>query len=1027
MSKVGTYGEKTPRPSSLNLARMTGAEYTNFAPIVRQLLALGYERARAQTAPVELLRSRLDIAREILEADPDAAATMARREAKETAQAQEITGRAKQARQLAIEAAGGDASKVPPLFLFVAKEKEGRGAAERERATSPPAMDKGVPLTFSELNALATLDASREVARNPSTVGALARLEARGLVRAGRLTPEGRAFLDDRRTQAAATEREELAALASLELGRVCPVPGESQRALSGLAQQKQAKRTRYQGRPCYTITPEGHRRLIRARHDQEIRPMARHPATSTHLPLDIPIGAKDPRQNALFNEDMSIATAAARPASKGSGFGLEGGGSPHAAALEKARELGQALATRSGGKVYTDAELTKAADLALKGEGIPSVMRSSWREAFLIAFRSKEKSVKVATQAEGYGYKHGHTPRGSGPDPIVAGLRGFRDLIKAAGDKKNRGRLTLEVIREMNPKDPHGIGSASSHVPDNLMMTPIDQAIGGLKEAARELEDKKRKETMPPTIRSNKRPRLRPDTAAQAEARAARAEARQEKKTRAIDLEVEKAGMRGLRALIALAPKRPTERAFDLLDVVRKKDWRAANAAAAALSGKKAYTLPIGEALEDLKKITADYQARMKRSDAADKKSDAKAAKAPKESAEARKARKDHEADARRNAKEAAKQATKARAAEKKAERERLKAEKNQAKAESKKTSAREKQIAKEKAKLERKQAAKDAAIAKAAEKAAKAAAHRAAVAEKHAAQEAEEDRRRAALPSFSAEALIHASDTDARELLQLAGKNQRRHFLRELGEQLKTCRREIAKMKTARKQRLKVIRERCREAGKQIRARMRKLREEFIKQFAALKNEDVDRRKVCGTEIADALHEVGGILSAEQQRLSRIQSLRGMVHGMKAPPTPAQLAAAKRRHEVQSEANEAVSRELEATIPGAERWWAAKGQNLAEFKASRVPKGSSRAEFVVNAIAQRPDILENFFEAEAAKALAAKEKEEKELSKLYKRKQVQREQRGSRTFERTRTGYGRRPSALAGRRGPSFSSTPF
>ena len=103
MSKVGTYGEKTPRPSSLNLARMTGAEYTNFAPIVRQLLALGYERARAQTAPVELLRSRLDIAREILEADPDAAATMARREAKETAQAQEITGRAKQARQLAIE------------------------------------------------------------------------------------------------------------------------------------------------------------------------------------------------------------------------------------------------------------------------------------------------------------------------------------------------------------------------------------------------------------------------------------------------------------------------------------------------------------------------------------------------------------------------------------------------------------------------------------------------------------------------------------------------------------------------------------------------------------------------------------------------------------------------------------------------------------------------------------------------------------------------------------------------------------
>ena len=250
---------------------------------------------------------------------------------------------------------------------------------------------------------------------------------------------------------------------------------------------------------------------------------------------------------------------------------------------------------------------------------------------------------------------------------------------------------------------------------------------------------------------------------------------------------------------------------------------------------------------------------------------------------------------------------------------------------------------------------------------------------------------------------------------------------ILRELGEQLKTCRREIAKMKTARKQRLKVIRERCREAGKQIRARMRKLREEFIKQFAALKNEDVDRRKVCGTKIADALHEVGGILSAEQQRLSRIQSLRGMVHGMKAPPTPAQLAAAKRRHEVQSEANEAVSRELEATIPGAERWWAAKGQNLAEFKASRVPKGSSRAEFVVNAIAQRPDILENFFEAEAAKALAAKEKEEKELSKLYKRKQVQREQRGSRTFERTRTGYGRRPSALAGRRGPSFSSTPF
>lgn len=249
-----------------------------------------------------------------------------------------------------------------------------------------------------------------------------------------------------------------------------------------------------------------------------------------------------------------------------------------------------------------------------------------------------------------------------------------------------------------------------------------------------------------------------------------------------------------------------------------------------------------------------------------------------------------------------------------------------------------------------------------------------------------------------FTMDALLLASEADAKQLISIADKNQRRALRLGLLGELKILRRQIKELRAARKGRLAQIRAQCREAAKRIRRKMIELRQEFLRQWGELKAEDKARRASCSTDASSVLAELNPAIKAAQERAARALGLKYETEKYKKGPTPQQLTAARKRREALEESDQMVAFDLAAEVPGAEKWWIEKGSKMRDFKPSALEKKKkSRTEAALEYLAENPGILDDFYQAKAAAELRAKEREEAKLSKEYERKKVQREARAS------------------------------
>lgn len=359
---------------------------------------------------------------------------------------------------------------------------------------------------------------------------------------------------------------------------------------------------------------------------------------------------------------------------------------------------------------------------------------------------------------------------------------------------------------------------------------------------------------------------------------------------------------------------------------------------------------------------------------------------------------------------------AKKSNAAAKKAELAREKAakasEKAAQKAASKEATKAEKKRAKEQAALARKEAKKEAELAK-----------RASAETAKAARKASQEGSR--LPErpetggipFTMDALLAASEADAAQLIAMAGKTQRANLRRQLAGELRIIRKEIQKMKLARKQRLKVIRDRCRDAARDIRKRMIRLREEFLRQWKELKGEDAARRSSCSTDSKTVFDEINPNLDSATRRMLRLIGLKGELGKHKAALSPKALAAARKRAEALKESDDFVAFDLQKVIPGAEKWWKEKGAKMATFKPKNIPEKKSRSEHVLEYLQRYPEVIDDFQMHQAQKELKEREKQEAKLTRQFKASSVARAQRAQRGVRRGRGGLENRRTISARR----------
>lgn len=439
-----------------------------------------------------------------------------------------------------------------------------------------------------------------------------------------------------------------------------------------------------------------------------------------------------------------------------------------------------------------------------------------------------------------------------------------------------------------------------------------------------------------------------------------------------------------------------------------------------AFIKAKEAVAKEIPPAAE-LKKMTlqelSDWQAEIK--EVANKKKIAIAGK-PKNAQQREEEKEKKAAD-----KKAAAEAKKANAAAKKAEEARKKAEEKSQKAAAlaakKDATKAEKKRAKEQAALARKEARKEAELAK------RASAETAKAARK-ASQEGSRlpERPEAAGIPFTMDALLAASDKDAQELIAMAGKTQRANLRRQLAGELRIIRKEIQKMKLARKQRLKVIRDRCRDAARDIRKRMIRLREEFLRQWKELKGEDAARRSSCSTDSKTVFDEINPNLDSATRRMLRLIGLKGELGKHKAALSPKALAAARKRAEALKESDDFVAFDLQKVIPGAEKWWKEKGAKMATFKPKNIPEKKSRSEHVLEYLQRYPEVIDDFQMHQAQKELKEREKQEAKLTRQFKASSVARAQRAQRGVRRGRGGLENRRT-IGARRDWYAQGAPF
>lgn len=347
----------------------------------------------------------------------------------------------------------------------------------------------------------------------------------------------------------------------------------------------------------------------------------------------------------------------------------------------------------------------------------------------------------------------------------------------------------------------------------------------------------------------------------------------------------------------------------------------------------------------------------------------------------------------AREEAKKANAAAAKAETARKKAEE---KAQKAAAKAASRDATKAEKKRAIEQARLARADARKEAQLAKrAAEQTARAA--------RLASQEGSRlpERPGPSIP-FTLDALLAAGDADANELIALAGRTQKAALSRQIRGEIKMVRIEIRKLKAAQKQRLKVIRERARDAGRSIRKRMIQLRQDFLRQWGELKAEDKQRRDSYAQDTRTVNDEIGPNMRDAAARAAKLLGLKGKLKSAKALPSPAALAAARKRVEQRQDSNDFVAYDLERSMPEAVKWWKEKGQNMAAFSPKNTPARMSRAEHVVQELGRNPEILDIFNQKKEREFLKEQEKREAELQRKFRASTTARSQRATRAVAR-------------------------
>lgn len=350
----------------------------------------------------------------------------------------------------------------------------------------------------------------------------------------------------------------------------------------------------------------------------------------------------------------------------------------------------------------------------------------------------------------------------------------------------------------------------------------------------------------------------------------------------------------------------------------------------------------------------------------------------------------------AREEAKKANAAAAKAETARKKAEE---KAQKAAQKAASREATKAEKKRAIEQARLARADARKEAQLAKrAAEQTARAA--------RLASQEGSRlpERPGPSIP-FTLDALLAAGDADANELIAMAGRTQKAALTRQIRGEIKMVRIEIRKLKAAQKQRLKVIRERARDAGRSIRKRMIQLRQDFLRQWGELKAEDKARRDSYAQDTRTVNDEIGPNVRDAAARAAKLLGLKGKLKSAKALPSPAALAAARKRVEQRQDSNDFVAYDLERAMPEAVKWWREKGQNMSAFSPKNTPKRMSRAEHVVHFLSENPETLDIFNEKKQREFLKEQEKREAELQRKFRASTTARSQRATRAV--TRRGF--------------------
>lgn len=355
----------------------------------------------------------------------------------------------------------------------------------------------------------------------------------------------------------------------------------------------------------------------------------------------------------------------------------------------------------------------------------------------------------------------------------------------------------------------------------------------------------------------------------------------------------------------------------------------------------------------------------------------------------------------------------TKAAAAKKAADREdkaRKKAEDKAKKAAeletSRKAKAADKQRARAEAKIARKQAQKEKELAQAAASSSAKSAMRASSAQARTVSmhKGVEPAPAVEAASLDPDLLILLPEGERKKLLALAGKSQRKLLARELSQMARKVRGEIRALKAVRRQRLRVLKSRAKDGLAVIRRRIVEVRTRYLQEMQQLRAEKAETMRGRKTGVEEVNTEIGAALGSASARGKAIKDTKSEIKAMRAGPTDKQLAAAKQRREAREESDGAVANELEKALPGAEKWWRAEGHKQSRFAPKKVPQKMSRAEHVMHALHNSPQILDDFFEKKAAAALKLKEAENKALSKRLARKEIQRGQRATRRYGQIR-----------------------